>query len=93
MECDSGAREGIVGEGMKDGFDENALHASTKCSNNRIIIKVSLAALVSCILSWCKECCCAFLMLFFFIWDKVSLRVASHLDLLLIKYLEVVYKF
>lgn len=37
---------------MKDGFDQNALHASTKRSNNRMIIKLSLAAPVSGILSW-----------------------------------------
>lgn len=84
MECDSEAREGIVGEGMKDGFDQNALHASIKHSNNRMIIKISLAAPVSGILSWCKECCCVFFMLFFFHLGQSltqgSLKLGSSVD-------------
>lgn len=73
MECDSGAREKIVGEGRKDGFDKiQPLHAGMKRSNNRIFMKISLAAPVSSILSWCKKCYCVFLMRF------LSFETKSH---------------
>lgn len=74
VECDSGAREKIVGEERKDGFDKNQpLHTGTKRSNNRIFMKISLAAPVSSILSWCKKkCYCVFLMRF------LSFETKSH---------------